>query len=75
MRFERAIREEQQRADSILDVLQEGVLMVDTEGAINYAKAHPGFWRWTMTVLAITSNPSPSVMTMKNCCMKPFCRR
>lgn len=37
MRFERAIREEQQRADSILDVLQEGVLMVDTEGAIRYA--------------------------------------
>lgn len=37
VRFEQALREEQQRADSILDVLQEGVLMVDTAGLIRYA--------------------------------------
>lgn len=37
MRFEQALREEQQRADSILDVLQEGVLMVDKSGLIRYA--------------------------------------
>ena len=37
MRFEQALREEQQRADSILDVLQEGVLMVDKAGLIRYA--------------------------------------
>lgn len=34
---EEALREEQQRADSILAVLQEGVLMVDTAGLIRYA--------------------------------------
>jgi diguanylate cyclase (GGDEF)-like protein/PAS domain S-box-containing protein len=34
---EDALREEQQRADSILAVLQEGVLMVDTRGVIRYA--------------------------------------
>ena len=37
MRFEQALREEQQRADSILDVLQEGVMMVDKSGLIRYA--------------------------------------
>lgn len=42
MRFEQALREEQQRADSILDVLQEGVLMVDTGGAIRYANDAAG---------------------------------
>ncbi|WP_366517694.1 diguanylate cyclase [uncultured Marinobacter sp.] len=34
---QQALREEQQRADSILGVLQEGVLMVDTGGVIRYA--------------------------------------
>ncbi|OJS98346.1 diguanylate cyclase [Marinobacter nauticus] len=42
MRFEQAIREEQQRADSILDVLQEGVLMVDKVGLIRYANDAAG---------------------------------
>ena len=37
LRVEEALREEQQRADSILAVLQEGVLMVDTGGLIRYA--------------------------------------
>ncbi len=34
---EEALRDEQQRAEGILGVLQEGVLMVDTQGAIRYA--------------------------------------
>ncbi|KEF29945.1 hypothetical protein D777_03121 [Marinobacter nitratireducens] len=34
---EQALREEQRRAESILGVLQEGVLMVDVEGRIRYA--------------------------------------
>ncbi|WP_330165880.1 GGDEF domain-containing protein [Marinobacter shengliensis] len=42
MRFEQALREEQQRADSILDVLQEGVLMVDKAGLIRYANDAAG---------------------------------
>lgn len=42
MRFEEALREEQQRADSILDVLQEGVLMVDKAGLIRYANDAAG---------------------------------
>src|SRR5690554_825006 len=42
MRFEQALREEQQRADSILDVLQEGVLMVDKVGLIRYANDAAG---------------------------------
>lgn len=37
LEVEQALREEQQRADSILAVLQEGVLMVDTGGVIRYA--------------------------------------
>lgn len=37
LEVEQALREEQQRADSILSVLQEGVLMVDTGGVIRYA--------------------------------------
>ncbi|MBO6850013.1 MAG: diguanylate cyclase [Marinobacter sp.] len=37
LEVEEALREEQQRADSILAVLQEGVLMVDTAGSIRYA--------------------------------------
>lgn len=37
LEVEEALREEQQRADSILAVLQEGVLMVDTGGLIRYA--------------------------------------
>jgi diguanylate cyclase (GGDEF)-like protein/PAS domain S-box-containing protein len=42
MRFEQALREEQQRAEAILDVLHEGVLMVDTGGAIRYANDAAG---------------------------------
>jgi diguanylate cyclase (GGDEF)-like protein/PAS domain S-box-containing protein len=42
MRFEKALREEQQRADSILDVLQEGVLMVDKAGLVRYANDAAG---------------------------------
>lgn len=34
---ETALREEQQRAEHILGVLQEGVLMIDVEGQIRYA--------------------------------------
>lgn len=34
---EEALREEQQRAENILGVLQEGVLMVDVEGRIRFA--------------------------------------
>jgi PAS domain S-box-containing protein len=34
---EEALKEEQQRAENILGVLQEGVLMVDTTGVIRYA--------------------------------------
>lgn len=37
LEVEDALREEQRRADSILAVLQEGVLMVDTRGMIRYA--------------------------------------
>jgi len=37
MRFETALQEEQRRADSILDVLHEGVLMIDKDGLIRYA--------------------------------------
>lgn len=37
LEVEEALREEQQRAESILGVLQEGVLMVDVEGRIRYA--------------------------------------
>ncbi|MFL1467022.1 GGDEF domain-containing protein [Marinobacter sp. HN1S83] len=44
LEVEEALREEQQRADSILAVLQEGVLMVDTGGLIRYAnRAACGF--------------------------------
>jgi len=37
LEVEEALRDEQQRAETILGVLQEGVLMVDTEGVIRYA--------------------------------------
>lgn len=37
LEVEEALREEQQRAENILGVLQEGVLMVDVEGRIRYA--------------------------------------
>lgn len=37
LEVEDALRQEQQRAESILGVLQEGVLMVDVNGAIRYA--------------------------------------
>ncbi|WP_323053727.1 diguanylate cyclase [Marinobacter alexandrii] len=37
LEVEEALREEQQRAENILGVLQEGVLMVDIEGRIRFA--------------------------------------
>lgn len=37
LQVEEALREEQQRAENILGVLQEGVLMVDSQGLIRYA--------------------------------------
>ncbi|MEE3168689.1 MAG: diguanylate cyclase [Pseudomonadota bacterium] len=37
LEVEEALRDEQQRAESILGVLQEGVLMVDVTGVIRYA--------------------------------------
>ncbi|MBW7471939.1 diguanylate cyclase [Marinobacter sp. M216] len=37
LEVEEALREEQQRAEHILGVLQEGVLMVDVQGRIRYA--------------------------------------
>lgn len=37
LEVEEALRTEQQRAETILGVLQEGVLMVDTEGVIRFA--------------------------------------
>lgn len=37
LEVEEALRTEQQRAETILGVLQEGVLMVDVEGVIRYA--------------------------------------
>ncbi len=37
LEVEEALRDEQQRAETLLGVLQEGVLMVDTEGVIRYA--------------------------------------
>ncbi|WP_417565258.1 diguanylate cyclase domain-containing protein [Marinobacter sp.] len=37
LEVEEALRDEQQRAETILGVLQEGVLMADTEGVIRYA--------------------------------------
>lgn len=37
LEVEEALREEQQRAENILGVLQEGVLMVDVEGRIRFA--------------------------------------
>ncbi|MBC7182113.1 MAG: PAS domain S-box protein, partial [Marinobacter sp.] len=37
LEVEEALRVEQQRAETILGVLQEGVLMVDTDGVIRYA--------------------------------------
>ena len=42
LEVEEALRTEQQRAETILRVLQEGVLMVDVEGVIRFANAASG---------------------------------
>lgn len=42
LEVEEALRDEQQRAETILGVLQEGVLMVDTSGVIRYANDAAG---------------------------------
>lgn len=44
---EEALKEEQQRAENILGVLQEGVLMIDTAGIVRYANG--AAWRFIGT--------------------------